>query len=57
MSTLELYTDGYMKPAHEVSIESREKAYEYVEAIDPYKRKEFKSTKKSDDRTVMIISF
>jgi hypothetical protein len=55
--TLELFTDGYFDVPWEVSIKWWEDIHKKVEKKDPYKYKHYKSTKSSDDRTVMIITF
>lgn len=53
--TIELFSDGYCLIPSEISIWSRESAFEKVEKEDPYKYLHYKSTKTADDRTIMII--
>jgi hypothetical protein len=59
--SIELYTDGYFKPAATPSVESWEEAFDEVERVDPEKIADFPSVKgtagriRTDDRTVVII--
>ena len=56
--TLELVTDGYFGAFPvETTIDAYEKLHAHIEIIDPHKVGEFASTKTSDDRTVLIVSF
>ncbi|MEK7557224.1 MAG: protein phosphatase 2C domain-containing protein [Patescibacteria group bacterium] len=55
VKTLEIFTDGYFDLPPEVSLEAWEKVHQQVEAEDPYKTKEYKSTSPKDDRTVMVV--
>ncbi len=64
VQTLEMYSDGYFKPALDATIDSWEQAFQEVEAEDPYKLRRYASVKGSipgvrptDDRTVLIARF
>ncbi len=57
IKSLELFSDGYPKVPAEATVEAWEKAYAEVEASDPDRCREYKSTKAKDDRTVAIINF
>ena len=57
VKTIELFSDGYFIVPEEISITAWEQSYKYVEAIDPYKWKLYKSTKEKDDRTIAILYF
>ena len=60
LQTIELYTDGYFKPASEPSVASWESAFEEVERVDSEKVGEYMSVKgssermRTDDRTIVI---
>lgn len=56
VQTIELFSDGYpAHPTNEITIEAWEAAYAPANEKDPYRYKEYKSTKTRDDRTVAII--
>lgn len=57
VQTLELFTDGYFALPEKAEIAAWEDVYERVEKEDPYKYKNYKSTKNTDDRTVIVAKF
>lgn len=57
LKTLEIFSDGYFQLPQNVSVADWENSYNYVQNVDPYKYKDFPSTKSSDDRTILIINF
>jgi len=57
VKTLEMFTDGYFSIPKESTIDAWEKEFVKVEKEDPYKYKEYPSTKIKDDRTIMIVRF
>ena len=57
LSTLEFFTDGYVIPPSEITIEAWEQTHAQVCVEDPYRYKKYLATKPSDDRTVAIIRF
>jgi hypothetical protein len=61
LSTIELFTDGYFKPAAIPSVDSWEASFAEVERLDPEKIDLHPSVKdtsgriRTDDRTVVIV--
>jgi hypothetical protein len=62
LSTIELFTDGYFKPAATPSVDSWEASFAEVERLDPEKIDLYPSVKgtsgrtRTDDRTVVIVT-
>jgi len=53
--TIELVSDGYFGVfPSKANIDEYEKLHQHIEEVDPYKIKDYPSTKVSDDRTVLI---
>ncbi len=61
ISTIELFTDGYFKPAAAAELSAWERSFAEVERLDPEKIGAFPSVKgtsgriRTDDRTVVIV--
>lgn len=58
IQTIEIVSDGYFGAFPDsATIDGYEQLHQHIEQVDPFKSKQYPSTKVSDDRTVMIVSF